>query len=450
MTTRRGPSHLRPRLAGVAFLVGQQREAVGPALVNQDPANVTDEELGVPGAVARPVLLTTGCTDPPTTPSLTRPCAAGFTRSEHSRAPFPSPQSLVRPPQVKGPLRRYAPLTSSSQDQTPQLWERRPLRSDAATVVVMATDWDVPVGGLLSRQERMTRYGGARYGGMETSTTSPNVFLYSDPVAAAVHGYSFDGWTEAGSVFLYTGEGATGDQAMRAGNRAVLEASQRGKVLRLFVADGLVKAGSAAKNQRYIGAFETDHESPYLIAETPDRNGEPRTVFVFRLRPTSETYRRDEDTSASDDAPPVAVAELVEPEAHETPSYPTAGTPPSTAERRENELVERYRAWLASRGHTVKRWRIKPPGELQVLLTDIYDIEADELIEAKGTATRDAIRRAIGQLLDYRRHIDRPKVSLAVLVPHAPSTDLGNLLTTLDIDCIYEHTDGGFERLQAG
>jgi len=50
-------------------------------------------------------------------------------------------------------LRRYAPLTRSSQDQTPQLWERRPLRSDAASVVVRTTDWEVPEIGLLGQPE---------------------------------------------------------------------------------------------------------------------------------------------------------------------------------------------------------------------------------------------------------------------------------------------------------
>jgi hypothetical protein len=58
---------------------------------------------------------------------------------------------------------------------------------------------------------------------------------------------------------------------------------------------------------------------------------------------------------------------------------------------------------------------------------DAYDAVDDLLIEAKASASRSDIRTAIGQLLDYRRHIGRDP-ALAVLLPEEPTVDLRSLL----------------------
>lgn len=124
--------------------------------------------------------------------------------------------------------------------------------------------WDVAVGDLLTREQRMQRFGGAKYGGIETSSTTPNVFVYSDPSRGKAYGYNFDGWNADRTLFLYTGEGRRGDQLMRQGNKAILEHAASGRALRLFVADGMV-AGTWKKNHRYLGEFEVDQAQPYLV-----------------------------------------------------------------------------------------------------------------------------------------------------------------------------------------
>ncbi|MFG2076086.1 hypothetical protein [Nonomuraea maritima] len=43
----------------------------------------------------------------------------------------------------------------------------------------MRNDWHTPVGDLLTRDERMALYGGAKYGGIEPSSKTDNVFIYS-------------------------------------------------------------------------------------------------------------------------------------------------------------------------------------------------------------------------------------------------------------------------------
>jgi hypothetical protein len=55
---------------------------------------------------------------------------------------------------------------------------------------------------------------------------------------------------------------------------------------------------------------------------------------------------------------------------------------------------------------------------------------------------------AIGQLLDYRRHIDREGVRLAILLPHRPCEDLLELVTGLGIAVVAEKDRGGFESIE--
>ena len=66
------------------------------------------------------------------------------------------------------------------------------------------------------------------------------------------------------------------------------------------------------------------------------------------------------------------------------------------------------------------------------------------LYEAKGVATREAIRMAVAQLLDYSRHVPT-NPTLAVLLPALPATDLLNLLAGQGIRCVYETSPGTFQ-----
>lgn len=307
-------------------------------------------------------------------------------------------------------------------------------------------EWDVGVGGLLSHAERVKRFGGAPYGGIEPSRSTRNVFLYSDPVKGEAYGYTYDGWTDDGELFLYTGEGPLGDQPMTHGNRAILEHREHGRALRLFVADGHV-AGTAQRQQRYVGEFEIDQENPYALEEAPDENGENRTVFVFRLRPVGNALRRESDKSAFLDVQPAASVSLVAVEKNIHTEFEVASGEAATATRRESELVDRYMAW-AGPSQSFRRWSIRPPGELHSLLADIYSETDNTLFEVKGTATRGAIRTAIGQLLDYRRHIDSDDLRLAILLPHRPSNDVIELVTGLGICVVAQEQRGGFESIE--
>lgn len=270
------------------------------------------------------------------------------------------------------------------------------------------------------------------------------MFLYSDPAEASKFGY-VDGWAPDGDVFLYTGEGSEGDQQLQQGNLSLLEHRQQGRALRLFVAVSGKQRGG--KLHRYVGEFEVDRDIPFTQEDAPDALGAIRSALVFRLRPAGPVEHRESDASHVDTAMIGPHAELVGVERAVAVELDRKATPGGKARRREAELTEQYRAWLEAQGHEVKQWKLHLPGQVAALRTDLFDVTAGEIYEAKGSIARESIRMAIGQLLDYRRHVPVPGAALAVLLPARPSDDLVDLVTSAGMSCVYRQDAGRFARV---
>lgn len=126
-------------------------------------------------------------------------------------------------------------------------------------------------------------------------------------------------------------------------------------------------------------------------------------------------------------------------ERHTKRSFVAPDREPYELERREAALVHRYREHLHREGHQVSRLRVVPPGESYPLYSDLWDETALELIEAKGAATRDQLRAAVGQLLDYGRFASAKRQS--VLVPFRPRADLLEYLHAVGVNAIYPDGD---------
>jgi hypothetical protein len=281
---------------------------------------------------------------------------------------------------------------------------------------------------------------------MTRSSSTPNVFLFTDPAVGHQHGY-YDGWV--GDRFHYTGMGQRGDQQFVAGNGAVLHHTDEGRALRLFK--------GARGTIRYLGEFALDENEPYYRTDAPETgDGALRQVIVFRLRPVGGVIHEADDelrlpggvrpteleaavTRATDRAAIVAVP--VE-EQHTERAVVTPGDEPYEIERREQTLVLAYKAFLEERGSDAVRFRIQPPGEAKPLYADVYDKTRNNLIEAKDTGARAAIRMALGQLADYARFID-PAPRRAVLLPERPRSDLEALLLSQGVHTLWQ-TDDGF------
>jgi hypothetical protein len=290
--------------------------------------------------------------------------------------------------------------------------------------------WHLNPGDEIERKELQAIYGGRTQGGIGPSRKSPNVFVFSDPVAGEPHGY-FDGWRDDG-CFHYTGEGQYGDQQMKSGNAAILRHAEEGRSLRVFMgARGVV---------RYEDEFEIDPDQPFYETDAPETNDGPlRKVIVFRLRP--RTIEPKVSQSRLDAVLDGVVTEVPVEQQWTEKMFVSPSHEEHEAERREQKLVKALEQHLRGRGHDVCRLKIVPPGEAKPLFCDLRDVTNNSLIEAKGSVTRPAIRMAIGQLADYARFVGGSPTQ-AVLVPEQPRADLVDLLTSQGIAVVWPTADG--------
>ncbi|MFW5420997.1 restriction endonuclease [Nocardiopsis sp. CNT-189] len=294
-------------------------------------------------------------------------------------------------------------------------------------------DFKLQPGETVKRARLHEDYGGRQQGGIGPSRQTPNIFLFSDPRSGHQYGY-FDGWGDDG-CYHYAGEGQQGDQTMTQGNLAILNHREDGRALRLL--DG------ARGEVTYVGEFELAADNPWYLTDAPMRDSdEIRSVIMFRLTPVGGTQDKRPPLPQT----PHDKSELIEVDVEQTHTERTYVNPsrePYQAERRESKLVQRYQRHLLLQGHTVARHKISPVKELKPLFSDLYDKTVHKLIEAKGTITREAVRMAVGQLLDYRRFIERDgqRPALAVLLPSRPRPDLLDYCADLGIEVIWEEGD---------
>ena len=294
----------------------------------------------------------------------------------------------------------------------------------------MAIEWAVQPGATIVRRDLHATYGGARYGGIEPSRKSPNVFLFTSKTAGAPFGYDFDGWHPDGT-FHYTGEGQSGDQLMVHGNRAVRDHIADGRALRLFEKDGT--------SVTYVGEFEIPNESHVLIDSAPDIDRvEHRAVFVFRLRQVGDVWR-----NPNLKAPAEELTLTIPIEASNVEQYvrQREAAEPTISLRTEAELVQRFVSWLeVHRGATAERQAIPTAGG-HLMYTDVFVRESRELIEAKSSSSREHMRNALGQILDYARYVDH--TTLAVLMPTRPADEMISLLIAHGVGSIWEKEQKG-------
>jgi hypothetical protein len=286
-------------------------------------------------------------------------------------------------------------------------------------------------GDQVQRRELHDHLGGQTQSGISPSSRFPVILLFSNP-SGEDHGY-YDGWHDDG-FFHYSGEGQRGDQEMRRGNKAIRDHVQDDRQLHLFLGQG------KGRPVTYMGRFELED---YYTDDVPETGGGPlRKVIMFRLHPIGDD---DGSQPRLDLGPKVTVVEPAEgptvedvpPEEHQTERYFfDRSREPTEAERREARLLQDYIQGRRASGHQLVRQRITIPGEAKPLFTDLYDATDRLLIEAKGTVTREAIRMAIGQLLDYQRWVT-PRPKLAVLLPERPRDDLVRLMASCNVALIY-------------
>ncbi|MFB6437361.1 hypothetical protein ACFCVY_11340 [Streptomyces sp. NPDC056411] len=354
-------------------------------------------------------------------------------------------------------------------------------------------------GDVRTRTEIRAAFGGSPQGGICPSEEMQSVNLYSDPDVGERAGY-YDGWLaeedELGRVFEYTGAGKIGDQTFDgvagSGNRAILRHAEQDRVLRVFTRVGKLP-GSDTKTHRYLGTFTLDGMEPYVWRRVHDEDGHERNVLVFRLRQegavqhaaqdvipaaaettaefvpfravTAAMFQSDPATSGALPLPQQRVRKgssagkaaapnaetsgtFVVPEAFSTKLSVRAASAATVAVRHEAELTQAYKAYLDSLGHQTGAFQIKVEGLTSTFRTDLYDATDHVLYEAKGSNSREDVRMALGQILDYSRYVEMPshdgEPTRVILLPAAPAPDLYSLLDRYEVGVVYRADDGGF------
>lgn len=294
-------------------------------------------------------------------------------------------------------------------------------------------------GDFVTRRDLAIEYGGSTQGGIVASRQSNMVFLFTDPGHGSQFGYVYDGFADDGSAYYYTGAGQNGDQVLTHSNAPIAKASERGSAIQLFAADGFV-AGTGTKRQRYIGEFVLDPNEPVqrMPALSTD-GGEVRTVLVFRLLPVTGVPLQLVDAAGRTQIPSTPFAVEVPTEINSVEFFETAGTAGQIAVRRESDLVSSFLSSHPDREFS--RWAINLPAERTRLLTDVYDEHDHVLYEAKAIAGRSDLRMAVGQLYDYRRHIDVADLRCSVLLPTRPTADLRDLLADAGLGLVFRDRD---------
>lgn len=131
------------------------------------------------------------------------------------------------------------------------------------------------------RKDLLEQYGGQLQKGIWTPREFPVVFIFSGD-SGKIYGYH-DGWTKDG-IYLYTGEGQSGDMTFTTGNEAIRDHRLNGKDLLLF--EDLGKGNGV----RYSGLFEC---ASWDEISGTDKNNQSRKVIVFNLLPADISFDTD-------------------------------------------------------------------------------------------------------------------------------------------------------------
>ena len=236
-------------------------------------------------------------------------------------------------------------------------------------------------------------------------------------------GYSkHDGELLDGRV-SYTGQGQVGHQDRDKGaNAQVVKFSRAGKPTRFF------HQTEADAPYEYRGLVTLDEEP--VLDTAPDRNGDERDVVVFTFR----FLEQDDGHSRSfaDHPAPVRSSEQdwVPPDDTEVEVASSGG---GFAERTEHTLQKDFGNWLRAAGHHVTTVTIEGQHP------DLVDRTDRLVIEAKASASRAAVRLAIGQVLDYADAFRRAGDPLApaILLPARPDPARVDLALGLGISVFY-------------
>jgi hypothetical protein len=278
-----------------------------------------------------------------------------------------------------------------------------------------------------------------------TSCLSKTAFLiFYDPKAGRKFGYDLWEGEQADGTFSYTGQGVKGDQRMRGPNIGLVRAAQQNAPIHFFRRPELGEKRLKGNPYTYVGRVMLG-DPMFQEQIAPGEDGRNRKVFVFNLVPVGHADFLVKPLGSD--------AGAIQCEFRDSQELPEVAQPgsalrmPAAIELEENKLQNRFRKYLADRGENPETVDIKLPNVKGSVRPDFVLRERGIVIEVKPTISREHVRLAIGQVLDYAHllKLDGKNYSPAILLPAKPKADLISLTESVGIRLIVESPPSEFE-----
>ena len=296
--------------------------------------------------------------------------------------------------------------------------------------------WPMQVGDEMKRQALHKLVGGSNQSGMTSCLNGAEFMIFHDKKVSKEFGYDrWEGWQINGQ-FTYTGQGVKGDQTLKSvGNSGIIKAYEAGRAIRLIESENT--------NATYVGEFLLG--DPYFeIQEALDVEKKLRKVYVFKLVPVGKVLNplpqqvnafQNDYEIASWVAPNDSVVEIE-----------FANQILSHIERLEHRLQTEFGKYLLDFNEVVESISFSIAGQKGALRPDFWLPKLNLVVEAKVSISRDYVRQAIGQVLDYRNLAKQNGLNprAAILLPGLPSPDLVMLIASLDIQLIVRESANKF------
>jgi hypothetical protein len=124
-----------------------------------------------------------------------------------------------------------------------------------------------------------------------------------------------------------------------------------------------------------------------------------------------------------------------------------SATSPAPAELEENKLQNRFKEYIEREGGIPETVNIKLPNLKGAIRPDFILRDRGLVIEVKPTISREHVRLAIGQVLDYSHllGLSGEHFSPSILLPSDPAPDLAALAKSVGIGLIIERPPTDFE-----
>ncbi|MFJ9250232.1 hypothetical protein [Streptomyces sp. NPDC101776] len=314
-------------------------------------------------------------------------------------------------------------------------------------------------GEILTRTEIHPVLGGSGFSGICPSREKQNVLIFSDTKIGERFGYH-DGWLaeddDLGPVFTYTGVGKRGDQVFKGGNASILEHTEKGRTLHLFIAVGKVP-GTDTRTHRYIGKFKIDEWHPFEIREARDESGHARNVIVFRLRPIGPHIRLASDTLQPAPAPQSRFnrkAGRLTRRIRRQRRQKLPQTDVTRVAEARDDLADTFEESESAAGQSIGQMELSMRDSTSHLIFELFNQTNNTVYEPAGSTAGESIAQAISQLLLARHYLGQlshaQPFHLMVLAPALPRQDLRGLLSENGIGLVYRNESGGFSEYEGG